>query len=145
MHCILVPPETDSKPILSHENTKTLLREDLTGPYLENVPENFTCSIRNVLPGKDSTSFSFYSSGKLILQSKNGTGEVIEMDENDGTKFVEWKFSTIFSRNDNGGNFSCNMDWEAGQYKISGVHSEVTQHVNVKCKYVSIYNRTCFI
>ena len=145
MHCILVPPETDSKPIVRHGNNKTLPCEDLAGPYLENVPENFTCSIKNVLPGKDSTSFSFYSSDKLTLQSKNGIGDVIEMDEDDGTKHVEWKFSTSFSRKDNGGNFSCNVDWKAGQYNISGIHSKVTEHVNVTCKYVTTYNRTSII
>ena len=145
MCCILVPPKTAIGPILTHENTKTLPQEDLAGPYLENVTENFTCSIKNILPGKDSTSFSFYSGKKLRLRSENGTGKVIQNDEGDGTKYVEWKFSTFFSRSENGGNFSCNVDWKAGQYMETDLSSTMTQYVNIMCKYPILYNRSSVI
>ena len=135
VYCILVPPETDFQPILTHGNNKTSLQEDLAGPFLENITEDFTCTIRNVLPGNKSTSFSLYFGDKLRLESKNGTGQVIEKDEGDGTKYVEWKFSTAFSRSDNGGNFTCNVDWKAGQYNETGLRSKWIQDVNVTCKY----------
>ena len=133
-----VPPKSDAKPILMR---RTFPQEDLTGPYLENVDENFTCYIRNVLPGKDSTSFSFYYNYKLRLQSNNGTGEVVEKDEGDGTKYVEWKFTTKFDRGDNGGNFRCTVDWQAGSFEELGIRSDLTEHTKVICKCPMIYDR----
>ena len=124
---------------------RTSPKEDLTGPYLENEEENFTCYIRNVLPGKNNTSFSFYYNGKLILQSNNGTGEVVEKDEGDGTKFVEWRFTTLFKRRDNDGNFWCTLDWKAGSYEKLGLRSNLAEHTKVICKYSIICGSTCNI
>ena len=139
---ILVPPETDFEPILTHGTPKSLPQEDLTGPYLENINEHFTCYIRNVLPGKMCTSFKFYYNGKLRHQSNHGIGEVVEKDEGDGTKYVEWKFTTVFDRNDNGGSFRCTVDWKAGPYEKKGLRSKLTEHTQVICEYPKIYSTT---
>ena len=130
---ILVPPKTDSVPTLLNGNTKSLT-QNLSGPYLEYESKDFTCYIKGVQPGKNSTSFKFYRNGKLRLQSKDGTGEVIENDEGDGTKHVEWKFTTLFSRSDNGAILRCAVDWKAGQYEVTGLESKLTVHVNITCK-----------
>ena len=64
--------------------------------------EQFTCKMTiGKQPGKRNISFKFYYSGQLRLQSKEG--EALESDKSDGTKFVEWKFTTSFNRIDNGG------------------------------------------
>ena len=139
---VVVSPKADFKPSLTRGNLNSFPQEDLTGPYFENVDENFTCYITNVLPGKNSTSFKFYFNSKIRLQSKTGTGEVVEKDESDGTKYVEWKFTTMFDRSDNGGNFRCTVDWKAGQYEELGLQTKLTVPVNVKCKCVKIYSIT---
>ena len=137
--CILVPPEAVFEPSLTRGNPKTM--PHLAGSYLENTNEDFTCSIRNVLPGKDSTSFEFYYGSKLRLQSKNGAGEIVEKDEGDGTKSVEWKFTTFLNRNDNGGNCRCSVDWKAGQYEEMGLRSKLVDHLNVTCTCQNIYTK----
>ena len=119
-------------------NLHLLPQEDLAGPYFENVDENFTCYITHVSPGKNSTSFKFYFNSEIRLQSKSGTGEVVEQDESDGTKYVEWKFTIMFDRGDNGGTFMCTVDWKAGHYEELGLQSKLTVNVNVKCKYIKI-------
>ena len=136
---IIVPPEADFQPGLMRGNFRNIPPANLAGPYLENEDEDFTCYIRNVLPGKNSTSFKFYYDGKLRLQSKKGAGEVVETNESDHTKRVEWKFKTLFNRNDNGGNFRCEVDWKAGQYEVMGLRSKLTEHVNVICKFSTVY------
>ena len=135
---ILVPPKTDFIPSLTLQNPERL-SQNLAGPYLEDVNEDFTCYIRNVLPGKDSTSFKFYYDSKLRLQSKNGIGKVVENDESDGTKYVEWKFTNLFDRSDNGGTFRCDVDWKAGQYQVMGLRSKLIEYVNVTCKCPTVY------
>ena len=139
---ILVPPKTE--PDLFRGNSRPLPQADLAGPFLENVTEYFFCYVSNVLPGKNSTSFKFYFDGKLRHQSKDGVGEVVEKDEGDGTKSVEWKLNTFLSRSDNGGNFRCEVDWKAGQYEIMGLSSKQTEQVNVTCECPALYNRTTF-
>ena len=143
MPFIIVPPKPDVEPSLQRENPKTLPQEALAGPYLENLNEDFICSIKNVLPGKKSTSFKFYQNSKLRLQSKNGTGEVAEKDEGDGTKYVEWKFTTSFNRSDNRGTLRCSVDWKAGQYEVIGLKSKLTEHTNIACKRLMILAKTC--
>ena len=135
---IIVPPERNFVPSLTRGNPKILPQEDLAGPYSENVTEVFTCIIRNVLPGKSSTSFKFYLGNESRLQSKDGTGEIQEKDESDGTKYVEWNFTTLFNRSDNGVKFSCTVDWKAGQYEKIGLKSTLRGPVQVKCKYPTI-------
>ena len=93
----LVPPNADYVPNFTRVNPRTSQQKDLTGPYLENNIEDFTCYIRNVLPGKDSSSLTFYYNGKLRLQSKN-VGTVLESNESDGTKSVAWWFNTSFTQ-----------------------------------------------
>ena len=137
----LAPPKTDYKP----ELMRTDPSKDLVGPYHENINEHFTCCIRKVLPGKSSTSFKFYYDGKLRLQSKGGVGEVVERTESDGTKLVEWKFTTSFNRSDNGGNMRCHVIWKAGPYNRPGLKSINTENVQVKCKCLMIYNRAFVI
>ena len=139
-----VPPETDFEPSVTRGNPRTLPQEDLVGPYVENVNEHFTCYIRSVLPGKDSTSFGLYHDGKLKLQSKTGTGEVVETNEGDGTKFVEWKFSTLFTRSDNGHKFRCHVHWKAGKYEEIGL-SKLTENTKVTCKCLRMYGRASII
>ena len=131
---IIVLPANETKPSLTHRNSKVMPQQDLVGPYLENVTADFTCVIRNILPGKESTLFMFYYNGKFRLQSANGTGEVLEGNPGDGTKFVEWKFNTMFHRRDNGGNFWCHVNWKAGPYRKSGLKSKVTENATVICK-----------
>ena len=113
-------------------------RKDLGGPYLENLSEDFVCSIRNVLPGKESTLFKFYYNSKVRFQSENATGKVVEKDEADGTKYLEWKFTTSFNRSDNGGVLRCGVDWKTGQYEMIGLKSKLTVHAEVICKYPKI-------
>ena len=137
-------PAHDNEPILTHKNSKTV-QQDLAGPYLENANEEFTCYIRNILPGNYSTSFLFYYNGKLRLESANGTGEVLESNQGDGTKFVEWKFTTMFHRSDNGGKFGCTVNWKAGPYRRSGVNSRVTKNAKVICKYSKTYHNMSII
>ena len=124
------PPKDDYKPALIRGDPS----KDLTGPYLENVNEYFTCYIRKVLPGKCSTSFKFYYDGKLRLESKARVGEVVESTESDGTKLVEWNFTTSFSRSDNGGSMRCHVNWKAGPYNRPGLKSINTENVQVRCK-----------
>ena len=133
---IIVLPANDNELTLTHRNSKTMLQQDLVGPYLENVNEDFTCIIRNILPGKESTSFMFYYNDKLRLQSANGTGEVLQSNQADGTKLVEWKFPSMFHRSDNGGKFRCHVIWKAGLYSNTDLKSKVTENVTVICKYL---------
>ena len=127
-------PANDTEPSLTRRKSKTVPQQDLAGPYLENVNVDFMCYIRNILPGKDSTSFMFYYNGKLRLQSANDTEEVLEGNQGDGTKFVEWKFTTTFNRSDNGGKFDCTVKWKAGPHSKSGLKSKVTENTTVICK-----------
>ena len=130
----LVPPKADHAPSLTRGNPQKMLEEQLAGPYLENVSENFTCSIQNIVPGKDSTSFLFYFGDNLRLQSETGTGKVVEVNHGDGNKSVEWRFSTLFKRSDNSGQFWCSVNWKAGQYSRIGLKSKVTDNTKVTCK-----------
>ena len=107
---------------------------------MENVIQDFTCGVKNVLPGKNSTSFKFCYNGRVGLQSKNGMGTVVENDQGDGTKYVEWKFSTWFNRNDNGGKFSCAVDWKVAQYGVMDLKSKVVEHANITCKCPTLYS-----
>ena len=131
---IIVLPANENEVSLTHRNSKIMPQQDLVGPYLENVKEDFTCVIRNILPGNESTSFMFYYNGQLRHLSANGTGEVIEGNQGDGTKFLEWKFTTMFHKSDNGGKFWCHVDWKAGPYSKSGLKSKVTENAKVICK-----------
>ena len=117
-----------------------MTHENLAGPYLENVNENFTCYIRNILPGKDSTSFMFYYNDNVRLQSDE-IGDVVEGNQDDGTMFVEWRFTTSFNRSYNAGKFSCHVNWKAGQFNKSGLKSKMTKNVKVICKCPSIQSK----
>ena len=132
---ITVLPANDNEPNLRHRNSKTMQQQNLVGPFLENVNEDFACIIRNILPGNESTSFMFHFNGKLRLQSANDTGEVLQSNQADGTKLVEWKFTSMFHRSDNGGKCRCYVNWKAGLYSKSGLKSKVTENVAVTCKY----------
>ena len=140
-HCLyavfLVPPEADYQPGFVRGDLRTNPRRKLAGPYLQHVNEDFTCYIIHVLPGKDSTLFSFYYNGKLRMRSDR-VGEVVEVNELDHTKHVIWIFSTSFNKSDNGGNMRCIVSWEAGQYSRRGLQSELTENVQVMCKYQMI-------
>ena len=105
---------------------------------MENVNTDFTCLIRYVVPGKDSTSFMFYYDNTLKLQSDNGTGEVAESYDHDGTNIVQWKFTTSFNRSNNGGKMQCIVNWKAGQYVRSGLKGRLTEHITLICKYLKI-------
>ena len=129
----LVPPKSDYKPDFKHGYVKASPSGDLKGPYLENVNWEFTCHIRNVLPGKDNTLFEFYYNGKLRLQSK-GVGDIVETDEHDHTKHVKWTFTTSFNRSDNGGNMWCHVRWEVGQYTRKNLKSTPANNVHITYK-----------
>ena len=137
----LVPPKTDYTPEFIRGYLKLSSLKNLSGPYLENVNEKFTCHIKKVLPGNDSTLFQFYYDGNLRLQSKDGIGQVLESDEPDHTKHVTWEFATFFNRSDNGGKMKCHVNWTAGQYKRPGLKSIPTEKVQVICKCTIIYIR----
>ena len=109
-------------------------QQDLVGPYLENANEDFTCVIRKIQPGNESTLFMFYYDGKLRLQSANGTGVVLEDNQDECTKLVEWRFTTMFYRSDNGGKFRCDVNWKAGPYSKTGLSSKVAESATVICK-----------
>ena len=130
----LVPPESNYKLGFRRGYLRTNPPKDLTGPYLEHVNEDFTCDIRNVLPGKDSTLFRLYYDGNLRLKS-DSVGEIEEVGEPDNTKHVVWTFSTSFNKSDSGGKMRCNANWGAGQYSRRGLKSELTENVHVTCKY----------
>ena len=130
----VVPPKIDYRPDFLQEHVKTSPSDDLWGPYLENKTWKFTCRIRNVLPGKESTLFEFYYNDNLRLQSKDKVGQVEETEERDHTKQVKWRFTTSFNRSDNGGKMKCRVNWKAGQYK-SGLDSIPIENVQVRCKY----------
>ena len=136
----IVPPKTDYDPHLTRGDPRVWPPKDLAGPYLQNVNEGFTCYIRNVLPGKNSTSFMFYYDNKLRLQSKARAGEVVESDDSDGTKFVEWKFTISFNRSDNGGKMRCIVNWKTGQYSRTGLKTRLTENIQIVCKYLKIIN-----
>ena len=137
MLLFLVPLKAGRGPCFVRGDLRTIPLKDLAGPYLEYMNENFTCDMRHVLPGKDNTLFEFYYNGKLRLQS-NKVGEIIEVGEKDQTKHVVWIFSTSFKRSDNGGKMRCIMNWEAGQYSRTRLMSELTENVEVTCKYSMI-------
>ena len=136
---LVVPPKSDNNPYLVRGHREIRPLKDLAGPYQENVNRKFSCHIRQVLPGKDSTSFEFYYNGKLRLHSKEGVGKVVESDERDDTKHVTWIFTTSFNRSDNGGNMRCHVNWQEGQYYRRGLKSITTGNVKVRCKCPMIY------
>ena len=140
----LVPPEANYKPDFTRGDLRTNPPKDLAGPYLEHVNEDFTCDIRNVLPGKDSTVFKFYYDSSSRLRSNN-IEQVEEISQLDQTKHVVWTFSTSFHRSDNGGKMRCIVNWKAGQYNKIGLRSDLTENVQVTCKYPMIYSRTSVI
>ena len=140
----IVLPGIENEPSLTRENSKTMTYENLAGPYLENIHENFTCYIRNILPGKNSTSFMFDYNDNVRLQSDE-IGEVVEGKQDDGTMFVEWRFTTPFDRSDNAGKFSCHVNWKAGQYSNSGLKSKMTDNVTVICKCPNINSKICIL
>ena len=130
-----VPPESDYKPNFVQGDLNIGSSNYLAGPYLENVEMTFSCRIREVSPGKESTLFEFYYNGNLRLQSKDNVGQVEESNERDHTKQVRWMFTTSFNRSDNGGKMKCRVNWKAGQYNRSGLESIPTENVQVICKY----------
>ena len=127
-------PAHDNQPILTHRNSKTVQRH-LAGAYLEDQNEDFMCHMRNILPRKGSTSFMLYYIGKLRLESANGPGGVVKGDQGDGTKFAEWKFTTLCKRSGNGGKFWYSVNWKTKQYSESGLKSKVTENIKQICKY----------
>ena len=141
---VVVPPKSGSKPYLIRGHREIHPLKDLAGPYREDVNYKFSCHVRKVLPGKDSTSFEFYYNGRLRLQSKEEVGKVVESDERDGTKRVTWKFTTSFNRSDNRGSMRCHVNWQGGLYTRRGLKSS-TENVKVRCKCQMIYSRTFII
>ena len=140
----LVPPKADNPPDFIRGDLRKNPQRDLSGPYLQHVNEDFTCHIRGVLPGKDNTLFALYYDGKTRTGSDR-VGEVVETDEFEHTKHVVWTFSTSFNRSDNGGNMRCIVSWEVGQYSRRGLKSELTENVQVICKYPMIHSSSCAI
>ena len=138
----LVPPKSDYRPEFKRGDVKTSTSDDLKGPYMEHVNWNFTCCIRNVLPGKGSTLFEFYYNGNLRLQSKDNVGQVEESSEHDHTKQVKWIFTSSFNRSDNAGKMKCHVNWKAGRHK-SGLESIPTDNVEVRCKYPHLERKIC--
>ena len=77
--------------------------------------------------------FKFYYDGELRLQTKDGAGEVLDSKLSDGTKFVEWKFTTSFNRSDNGDYMRCHVNW-IELLSRPDLKSTNTKNVQVICK-----------
>ena len=132
--CFSVPPSATARPVLYRSDPGAANRDDKVGPYMENIPQKFTCVLRNVWPGKDSTTFKFMYSDVQRLSSKDSESNVTDSDESDSTKYVQWTFYTSFNRSDNGGSMECKADWKAGDFTVNGLTSDKTEGVQVICK-----------